>query len=79
MATHQTISKKRKKGDCEDFWFGTWRQFMDLGYETLDFVRRDCSSQSEPAIRTCDQNLLPVLDAVKFRLYEYTNRFTGTV
>jgi len=26
-------SKKRKKGDCEDFSFWTWRQFMDLGYD----------------------------------------------
>src|ERR1700675_954786 len=24
----------RKKGDCEDFAFWTWRQFMDLGYNT---------------------------------------------
>jgi hypothetical protein len=23
----------RKKGDCEDFSFWTWRQFMDLGYD----------------------------------------------
>jgi hypothetical protein len=25
--------EKRKKGDCEDFSFWTWRQFMDLGYD----------------------------------------------
>ena len=25
--------EKRKKGDCEDFAFWTWRQFMDLGYD----------------------------------------------
>jgi hypothetical protein len=24
----------RKKGDCEDFSFWVWRQFMDLGYDT---------------------------------------------
>ncbi len=26
--------EKKKKGDCEDFSFWTWRQFMDLGYDT---------------------------------------------
>jgi hypothetical protein len=26
--------EKRKKGDCEDFAFWTWRQFMDMGYDT---------------------------------------------
>jgi hypothetical protein len=26
--------EKRKKGDCEDFSFWTWRQFMDSGYDT---------------------------------------------
>ena len=26
--------EKRKKGDCEDFSFWTWRQFMDVGCET---------------------------------------------
>lgn len=26
--------EKLKKGDCEDFAFWTWRQFMDLGYDT---------------------------------------------
>jgi hypothetical protein len=25
--------EKRKKGDCEDFSFWTWRQFLDLGYD----------------------------------------------
>jgi hypothetical protein len=25
--------EKRKQGDCEDFAFWTWRQFMDLGYD----------------------------------------------
>jgi hypothetical protein len=25
--------EKRKKGDCEDFSFWTWRQLMDLGYD----------------------------------------------
>jgi hypothetical protein len=25
--------EKRKKGDCEDFAFWTWRQFMDLGFD----------------------------------------------
>jgi hypothetical protein len=25
--------EKRKQGDCEDFSFWTWRQFMDLGYD----------------------------------------------
>ncbi len=25
--------ENRKKGDCEDFSFWTWRQFMDLGYD----------------------------------------------
>jgi len=25
--------ERRKKGDCEDFSFWTWRQFMDLGYD----------------------------------------------
>ena len=25
--------EKRKEGDCEDFAFWTWRQFMDLGFE----------------------------------------------
>jgi hypothetical protein len=25
--------ENRKKGDCEDFAFWTWRQFMDLGYD----------------------------------------------
>jgi hypothetical protein len=25
--------EKKKKGDCEDFSFWTWRQFMDLGYD----------------------------------------------
>jgi len=25
--------EKRKRGDCEDFSFWTWRQFMDLGYD----------------------------------------------
>lgn len=26
--------EKRKRGDCDDFAFWTWRQFMDLGYDT---------------------------------------------
>jgi hypothetical protein len=26
--------EKLKKGDCEDFAFWTWRQLMDLGYDT---------------------------------------------
>jgi hypothetical protein len=26
--------EKRKKGDCEDFAFWTWRQLMSMGYET---------------------------------------------
>lgn len=25
--------EKRKQGDCDDFAFWTWRQFMDLGYD----------------------------------------------
>lgn len=25
--------EKRKKGDCDDFAFWTWRQFMDLGFD----------------------------------------------
>ena len=58
-------------------------RYLDLlkrmGLKPWTLSAEGCSSQSEPAIRTCDQNLLPVLDAVKFRLYEYTNRFTGTV
>jgi|SRR5580658_1285356 hypothetical protein len=33
--------EKRKKGDCEDFSFWTWRQFMDLGYDArVVFGRR---------------------------------------
>jgi hypothetical protein len=26
--------EKRKKGDCEDFAFWTWRQLMNMGYDT---------------------------------------------
>jgi hypothetical protein len=26
--------ENRKKGDCEDYAFWTWRQFMDMGYDT---------------------------------------------
>jgi hypothetical protein len=51
----------------------------------LDLIKRMarnlrlCPPRLLFAIRTCDQNLPPVLDAPKCRLYEYTNRFTGTV
>ena len=28
----------QKKGDCEDFSFWTWRQFMDLGFSTRSIL-----------------------------------------
>jgi hypothetical protein len=38
--------EKRKKGDCEDFAFWTWRQLLDMGYDAR-FVGGSCGRYGE--------------------------------
>ena len=38
--------EKRKKGDCEDFAFWTWRQLLDMGYDAR-FVGGRCGRYGE--------------------------------